>query len=100
MEFVNRCLARGELKDLPYREVFMHHIEGGSEISELSSSSKLNAEWPFLCHLRDIGRAVTDNWLNENFEGIGNMATFDVVPELDGDADEYLADSWPALPDL
>ena len=37
-------------------------IEADAELSKLSASSNLNAEWAFLVHLRDIGRLAASDW--------------------------------------
>lgn len=59
-----------------YRDMRLHRI-GGEGLEHLSVSSKLNAEWAFLCHLRDLGRAAADRWLAENFEALCVRSTFD-----------------------
>ncbi|MCK8516185.1 patatin-like phospholipase family protein [Methylonatrum kenyense] len=41
----------------------LHRIESGESMQGLGSSSRLNTEWAFLCHLRDLGRQHMDNWL-------------------------------------
>ncbi|MEO1793347.1 MAG: patatin-like phospholipase family protein [Pseudomonadota bacterium] len=72
--FINGCLQRGELGDLDYREVFLHRI-GGSELDDFGASTKLNAEWAFLTHLRDIGREAAQNWFAANHESLGEKST-------------------------
>ncbi|MBE0488680.1 MAG: patatin-like phospholipase family protein [Halomonas sp.] len=55
-----------------------HRIAGDDTLGKLSVSSKLNSEWPFLCHLRDEGRRTAEEWLAEHFEELGNRSTLDV----------------------
>ena len=76
VDFVNRCLQRGELTGLGYREVFLHRV-GGEEIVQFPASTKLNAEWAFLKHLRDIGRAAARGWVDQNFDQIGRDSTIE-----------------------
>ena len=38
---------------------------------ELGYSSKLNAEWDFLCMLRDDGREAADSFLDGTWRGFG-----------------------------
>ena len=45
---------------------------------ELDASSKVNSEWAFLEHLRDLGRAHADRWLGENFDKIEVESTLDL----------------------
>jgi NTE family protein len=75
VEFVNRALRRGALKGMGYREIFLHRIGGGPDLAALSASSKMNAEWSFLTHLRDLGRADTEAWLHAHFDAIGGRST-------------------------
>ncbi|MGM0535848.1 MAG: patatin-like phospholipase family protein [Pseudomonadota bacterium] len=61
-----------------YANALFHRIGGDDALAELSVSSKLNAEWPFLCHLRDLGRRNADAWLSEHFDTLGHRSTLDV----------------------
>ncbi|TDO00094.1 patatin-like phospholipase family protein [Halomonas ventosae] len=61
-----------------YQEARLHHLSGDESLSQLSASSKLNAEWPFLCHLHELGRAATETWLAEHFDDLGQRTTLDV----------------------
>ena len=72
--FINDALQRGELKDQGYREVYLHRI-GGHELQDFGASTKLNAEWAFLRHLRDIGRKSARDWLGSNFDCLGSAST-------------------------
>ena len=80
VEFVNRCIRRGELDPDKYREVFLHRVGGGPEFEALSASSKMNADWQFLTRLRDQGRAAMRAWLSANIEAIGVRSTLDMAP--------------------
>lgn len=75
VEFINKCVARGELNGMGYRETFLHRVGGGHELDAFTASTKLNAEWAFLKHLRDIGRASADAWLEENFDALTTRST-------------------------
>ncbi|MFW6033143.1 MAG: hypothetical protein ACOCTI_07200 [Phycisphaeraceae bacterium] len=61
-----------------YGGTLFHRIAGDETLGKLSVSSKMNAEWPFLCHLRDAGRRTAAEWLAENFTDLGHRATLDV----------------------
>jgi NTE family protein len=75
VEFVNRALRQGHMRGLGYREIHLHRIGGGAELAALSASSKLNADWAFLTHLRDLGRAETETWIEAHFADIGARST-------------------------
>nr|WP_299242045.1 patatin-like phospholipase family protein [uncultured Halomonas sp.] len=61
-----------------YRDTHFHRIDADDSLQQLSVSSKLNAEWAFLTHLRDQGRRTAARWLEENFSAIGERSTLDV----------------------
>jgi NTE family protein len=44
----------------------------------LGSSSKLNAEWDFLCMLRDAGRAAAESFLAAHGADLGRRSSYDV----------------------
>jgi NTE family protein len=47
-------------------------------MTELGYSSKLNAEWEFLCMLRDEGRRCAEAFLKDHMENLGRRSTFDL----------------------
>jgi NTE family protein len=51
---------------------------------ELGYSSKLNAEWEFLCMLRDEGRRAGDAFLSTHHDNLGRRSTFDLDELLKG----------------
>jgi len=61
-----------------YRDARIHRIHAEEKMEELSVSSKFNAEWAFLTHLRDIGREAAGQWLEAHYGDIGNRTTFDL----------------------
>jgi len=82
VEFVQRLIEDGKLDRKKYMQVRLHRIHGNAEITSLSASSKVNAEWSFLKHLRDIGRQVATDWLEQNFDAIGTRGTLDLRTEF------------------
>ena len=50
---------------------------------ELNASSKLNAEWPFLCMLRDEGRLRADLFLQAHGGDLGVRSSYDISTLLD-----------------
>jgi NTE family protein len=51
---------------------------------ELGYSSKLNAEWEFLCMLHDEGRRAGDAFLSTHHDDLGRRSTFDLDELLTG----------------
>ena len=82
VHFVTRLIEDGKLDPAEYMRVRMHRISTANGLEGLSASSKYNAEWRFLTHLRDVGRAAADRWLAENFEAIGVRDTLDLAAEI------------------
>lgn len=76
--FVSRLIDDGELRSDKMRRVLMHSIEAEAFMKTLSVASKLNADWEFLTHLRDLGRERAESWLAENFDHIGRRSTVDI----------------------
>ena len=78
IEFVSRLIDDGKLAPDDYKQVKLHRIEDEEAIKTLSASSKMNAEWPFLDHLRDLGRTAADQWLETCFPYVGDRSTVDI----------------------
>jgi NTE family protein len=51
---------------------------------KLGYSSKLNAEWSFLCMLRDQGREAAAAFLNTNSGDLGHRSSLDLDALLQG----------------
>jgi NTE family protein len=77
IDLINQFIETGKLSTEDVRHIFVHMIEGGDEMNTLGASSKMNAEWAFLTHMRDIGRAAADTWLSTCFDHIENRSTVD-----------------------
>lgn len=82
IDFVTRLIDEGRLDRDKYMRVNLHRIEANDDITPLSASSKLNAEWAFLSHLRGLGKRTGENWLQENFAMIGKDSTLDLKDEF------------------
>lgn len=61
-----------------YRDMLIHRVAAEDALKELGVSSKLNAEWDFLVHLREIGRARAGAFLDAHFADLGERSTFDI----------------------
>ena len=53
-------------------------------VRDLGASSKLNAEWDFLCMLRDEGRRCADLFMANHGSALGNKSSFDLDALLEG----------------
>lgn len=61
-----------------YRDMRLHRIHADEELADLEASSKMNAEWPYLCHLRDLGRQQAERWLAAHWDDLGKRSSFDL----------------------
>ena len=78
IDFVTRLIEDGKLDSKQYTHARMHRVEASELITPLSASSKMNTEWEFLCHLRDIGRHTCSTWLDTNYDQVGVSSTLDL----------------------
>jgi NTE family protein len=76
--FVTKMIDDGVIEDGRMKRMLIHAIEGQDFMRELGVSSKLNADWEFLTHLRDVGRERAETWLVQNFDAINRRNTVDV----------------------
>jgi NTE family protein len=54
------------------------HLIASQLLAELGASSKFNAEWDFLCMLRDEGRRAAEAFLAANGDNIGKRSSIDL----------------------
>jgi NTE family protein len=81
-DFVARLIRRGLIRGDEYREERLHRIGGAGKLEQFSAATKHDVSWPFLERLRDLGRADTKAWLEENFDRIGVESTLDMDQAL------------------
>lgn len=62
--------------------MLIHVIPAEKGFENLNASSKLNAEWEFFIHLHDIGHKASDEWLQANFDAIGQQSTLDLRAQI------------------
>jgi NTE family protein len=76
--FVTKLIDDGKLVDGTLKRMLIHAIEADDVMQGLGPASTLNADWDFLMHLRDIGRARADAWLKAHLDMIGMKSTIDI----------------------
>src|SRR3974390_906888 len=54
------------------------HLVTSKVLADLGASSKFNAEWDFLCMLRDEGRSAAETFLATNSQNIGKRSSMDL----------------------
>jgi NTE family protein len=73
----------GECEGARWANMRIHRVAGDVMV-ELGYSSKLNAEWDFLCMLRDEGRSAAEAFLAAHVEDLGRRSSFDLDLLLEG----------------
>lgn len=84
IDFVARLIDEGRLDAQTWRRARIHVIDNPREILPLGASSKMNAEWAFLTHLRDVGRQSAEDWLDRHFDDLGERETVDLRAMFQG----------------
>ena len=83
--FVQKLLDDGWIKD-EFRDklkyVLIHSVRADNALSDLSAASKMSSDWKFLTMLRDRGRALADEWLEQNYAHLGVRSTVDLKKEF------------------
>ena len=82
VDFVHRLLQDDKLDKAHYSNILVHRIEATEQLNPLSASSKINAEWDFLTHLRDIGRESAKAFLDKHYDSLGVRSTLDLMQEF------------------
>ncbi len=78
VEFVGRLVREGTLPEGNYKEMFIHMIEAQDVMASMDYASKLNADWDFLQHLRDVGRQSSGDWLKSHLHAVGVRSSIDI----------------------
>lgn len=80
--FVTDLIQRGKIDRNEMKEMLIHSIRSDDAMCALSVSSKYNADWDFLCELRDNGRREADMWLTQHYRCIGQKSSIDIRKEF------------------
>lgn len=76
MEFVNRLVEQGITLDGTLKKINLHRISSSHSLGEFNLSSKLNTDWDFLMHLKNLGYTACSKWLELNYDNIEKHSTF------------------------
>ena len=83
--FVQKLMDDGWIKDEfvdKMKYVLIHSVRADNALADLSAESKMESDWNFLTMLRDRGRACAAEWLEHNFEHLGQRSTVDLKKEF------------------
>ncbi len=77
IHFVTKLIDEGKLVENGMKKMLIHSIAADDVMQGLNATSKLNADWEFLTHLRDLGRERTHEWLGNTFARLNRETTID-----------------------
>ncbi|MBB1636131.1 patatin-like phospholipase family protein [Cupriavidus sp. UME77] len=80
--FVTSLIQQGKVDRSEMKEMMIHSIRSDETMAALGVSSKYNADWAFLCSLRDKGRTEAGTWLEAHYDHIGQRSTVDIRGEF------------------
>lgn len=78
IELLHRLIESERLESEQYRAPYVHVIHADEELKGLDASSKLNAEWTYLQHLKACGQTWAEAFLDRHFDDIGKRSSFDL----------------------
>ena len=73
----------GNCEGAQWAKMRIHRVSSEALV-ELGSSSKMNAEWEFLCMLRDEGRRAADAFIDAHGDDLGRRSSFDLDTLMEG----------------
>lgn len=74
---LRQVVDAGSSEGRKWAEMRIHFI-ASALLPKLGASSKFNAEWDFLCMLRDEGRRAAEAFLTANGENVGKRSSIDL----------------------
>lgn len=81
--FIQKLVEEGWIKEghkskITHEKFYMHSIRADNIMRSYSVASKFSPGWKMLCEIRDKGREVMEEWLEENYKHVGNKCTVDL----------------------
>ncbi|MEZ5893141.1 MAG: patatin-like phospholipase family protein [Parvularculaceae bacterium] len=88
IDFVHKLLDEGWLKE-DHRDrlknIRIHSVRSDRAMADYDVASKFRTDWAFLSDLKQRGREIADQWLDDNFDKIGHESSVDLRAMFDGD---------------
>ncbi len=79
ISFVTKLIDDETIDVGKMKRMLIHSIEAEDFMRKLGVSSKMNPDWEFLTHLRDVGRESAEEWLDANYDNLGKRSTVDIA---------------------
>ena len=78
IHFVGKLLAHHQVDPQDYKQVLLHRVSVPEEMRAFTAPSKLNADWSFISHLREIGQEHAKAWLEANYDALNERTSIDI----------------------
>ncbi len=78
INYVHRLLEEGQFPPGKYKNVLLHHIDGGSVLAGFGAATKVRFDTGFVSKLFELGRAAGAEWVHRHFDAVGVRATVDM----------------------
>jgi NTE family protein len=75
INFVTKLIDRGYDDGGRLKRMLIHTIDAEETFNQLGVSSKLNADWPFLVQLFELGRERASAFLDRHFDDLGQSSS-------------------------
>ncbi len=82
IRFVTDLIDQGQLPKEKHLRCYIHTVDAEEELAALNASSKMNATLAFLRHLRALGVARAEAFLDAHFDAIGERSSTDIVAKF------------------
>ncbi|MEO3471652.1 patatin-like phospholipase family protein [Roseomonas sp. CAU 1739] len=82
IRFVTDLIDQGQLPKDKHLRCFIHTVDAEEELAAFNASSKMNASIGFLHHLRALGVARAETFLDAHFDAIGVNSSTDIVTKF------------------
>jgi NTE family protein len=81
IELITQLIDQGKITDGSLRRFYLHRIADEATMASFGASSKMNADWAFLCWLHGKGRETAERWLGENYDALGKRSSLS-IPDI------------------
>ncbi|MBK1698583.1 patatin-like phospholipase family protein [Rhodovibrio salinarum] len=78
IQFVSRLLASHNVDPSQYKQLLMHRVDIAEEMRDFGAASKMNADWSFLSHLRELGQERGKAWLAAHYDDLNERTSIDL----------------------
>jgi NTE family protein len=90
IDFINRLLADGRLKEgAEYKSLLLHRIDGGEALEDLPSSSRMSADGAMIDKLFEMGQGSAKRWLRRHFDDLGRQGTVNIRRDYVGSFKDF-----------